>query len=96
MSEHHHHYYPAPPAKSPTAAVFLELLPGFLIQTFGIGHMYSGRILLGLVVMFGYWIVQGINVLLCLVLIGYVTFPLTWIAMLIVSPLLAARACTPR
>jgi len=93
---HHHYYYPAVPQRSATAAVFLELLPGFLIHTFGIGHMYSGRVLLGLLVMFGYWIALGINILLCFILIGFITLPLTWIAMLIASPLIAAQACAPR
>lgn len=83
---------PAPvPPKDPTAAVLLELLPGFLIQTFGVGHLYAGRVLRGLFIMFGYWILQGINLLLCLVLIGYLTLPATWLLFMILSPIVAAR-----
>ncbi len=67
-------------------AIVAEAVPGFFLQTFGIGHMLSGEILKGLGVMFLYWILQSINAALCLVLIGFITAPLTWLAFMVLSP----------
>jgi TM2 domain-containing membrane protein YozV len=89
----HIHYYQTPP-KSPGTAVLLEVLPGFFFQTFGIGHMYAGNVGAGLLFMFGYWFVQFINILLCFVLIGFVTLPLCWLAAMIASPILAANTAS--
>ena len=50
----------------------------FFFQTFGLGHMVNGEILKGLGIMFLYWILQGINAMLMLVLVGLITAPLTW------------------
>ena len=86
------HHYP----KSGGIAALLEAGPGFFFQTFGIGHMYAGNVGTGLFFMFGYWVVTFINVLLCAVLIGFVTLPLCWVAAMIISPILAARACDGR
>ena len=66
--------------KNPGLAVALELIGGFFLQTFGIGHLYAGNIGLGLGLMFGYWVLMAINIVLCAVLIGFVTWPITWIA----------------
>jgi len=44
------------PAKGTTVAALLELIPGFSLQTFGIGHFYAGSIRLGLLWLFGYWV----------------------------------------
>src|SRR2546421_12948542 len=85
--------YQSPP-KSPGTAVLLEVLPGFFFQTFGIGHMYAGNVGVGLLFMFGYWFIQFINVLLCFVLIGFVTLPLCWLAAIIVSPIVAANTAS--
>ena len=89
----HVHYYQSPP-RSPGTAVLLEVLPGFFFQTFGIGHIYAGNVGVGLLFMFGYWFIQFINVLLCFVLIGFVTLPLCWLAAMILSPILAANTAS--
>ena len=78
--------------KNPGLAVALELLGGFFFQTFGIGHLYAGNIGLGLGLMFGYWILTAINVVLCFVLVGFVTWPLTWLAFMIISAITANNA----
>ena len=51
----HHYYYPQ---KSGGTAALLEVLPG-LFQIFGIGHLYAGNVVTGLLIMFGYWLVEG-------------------------------------
>lgn len=93
------HYAPSPhqpqlllTAKSPSTAVLLEVLPGLFFQTFGIGNMYAGNTGLGLGLMFGYWCLAGINFALCFVFIGFVTWPLCWIGMMILAPILASNA----
>jgi hypothetical protein len=83
------HYHQGPP-KSAGAAVALELVPGFFFQTFGIGNIYAGNVGLGLAFLFGYWFVLFINILLCFILIGFITLPICWIAMMIIAPLSAA------
>jgi len=67
-------------------AVGLEVVPGFLLQTFGIGHIYTGRVGAGLAIMISYWVLQIINAWLCTFLIGFVTAPLTWLAYTVLSP----------
>jgi hypothetical protein len=67
-------------------AVGLEVGPGVLLQTFGIGHMYSGRTSTGLAIMFAYWVLQAINAMLMPFMIGFVTAPLTFLAFLIACP----------
>jgi TM2 domain-containing membrane protein YozV len=67
-------------------AVALEVGPGLLLQTFGIGNLYAGKVGTGLAIMFSYWFLQAVNVLLMSVLIGYVTMPLTWLAYMVLSP----------
>ncbi|MGE8225707.1 hypothetical protein [Stenotrophomonas pigmentata] len=88
-----HHYYH--PQKSGGIAALLEVLPGFF-QVFGIGHLYAGNVVTGLIIMFGYWAVAFVNFLLCFVFIGFITWPLCWIATMIISPLTAANACKSR
>jgi TM2 domain-containing membrane protein YozV len=78
--------------KNPGLAVALELLGGTFLQTFGIGHLYAGNVGVGLGLMFGYWALTAINVFLCFVLIGFVTWPLTWIAFMILSAITANTA----
>ena len=78
--------------KDPTVAFLLEFVPGILAQWFGWGHIYSGNILTGLVVMMSYWVLQGLNILLMYLAIGFVTAPLTWILFLSFSPLSARKA----
>lgn len=88
-----HHYYH--PQKSGGVAALLEVLPGFF-QVFGIGHMYAGNVATGLIIMFGYWIVAFVNFFLLFLFIGWITWPLCWIATMIISPLTAANACKSR
>ena len=73
-----------------TAAVLLELLPGLFLHTFGVGHIYQGRLGLGLFIMFSYWTLQAINAFLAIFLIGLVTAPLTWLFYLVAAPMNAA------
>lgn len=42
--------------------------------------------------MFGYWLLCGVNFLLTLILVGYVTWPLTWFAFAIFSTIAASNA----
>jgi len=90
------HAYPANVAgKSGGVAAVLEVVPG-LFQVFGIGHLYAGNVATGLIVMFGYWMLMSVNILLCFVFIGFITWPLCWVAAMIISPLVAADACKSR
>jgi hypothetical protein len=47
---------------------------------------------MGVALMLSFWALFWINVGLIFLFVGWVTMPLTWIAFLIVGPLLAARA----
>ena len=78
--------------KNPGLAVALELLGGFFLQTFGVGHLYAGNIGLGLGLMFGYWVLTAINVVLCFVIVGFITWPLTWLAFMVISAITANNA----
>ncbi|MDT5270094.1 MAG: hypothetical protein QOH49_2280 [Acidobacteriota bacterium] len=89
--QHVVHHHQSPP-KATAVAVLLEVLPGFFLQTFGIGQIYAGNVGTGLLFMFGYWFVQFINLLLCFVLIGIITGPLCFILAAVISPILACKA----
>jgi TM2 domain-containing membrane protein YozV len=67
-------------------AVGLEVGPGLLLQTFGIGHLYAGKVGTGLAIMFAYWFLLAVNAFLTTFLIGFVTGPLTWLAFMVLSP----------
>lgn len=67
-------------------AVGLEVGPGAILQTFGVGHMYAGRYSTGLAIMVSYWVLQAINAMLMTVFIGFITAPLTWLAFMILAP----------
>ena len=69
--------------KSTTLAVFLELVPGFFFQTFGIGTLYAGNVGLGIAFLIGYWVLLGVNIVLCFLFIGFITLPLCWLGMMI-------------
>lgn len=84
-------HVPVEPRKDVGLALILELVPGMWLQTFGIGNLYAGNIGWGLALMVGYWIAAAVNALLCLVLIGFITWPLTWCAFAVVSCWLAAQ-----
>lgn len=73
-------------ARNNLVAVGLEVVPGTLIQTFGIGHLYAGRVGAGLGIMLTYWVLQAINAALTTVWIGFVTGPLTWLAFMVFAP----------
>lgn len=73
--------------KNAGLAVMMELLGGFFFQTFGIGHIYAGRVGIGIAWMLGYWVVTAINFMLCFILVGFITWPLCWIAAMIISPI---------
>ena len=66
--------------------VLLELIPGWF-QVFGIGHLYQGRLGMGLFIMFSYWGLQFVNMLLSFVLIGFITGPLTWLFYMVTAPM---------
>lgn len=76
---------PTTVTKSPGWAVALELCAG-LIGFFGVGHAYNGKLGLGIALMVSYWILQGINVLLCFIMIGFLTLPLTLLLFAALSP----------
>ena len=71
---------------SNTVAVGLEIAPGLIFQTFGLGHMYAGRWSTGLAIMVTYWVLQAINAALTMVWIGLITGPLTWLAFMVFAP----------
>jgi len=73
-----------------TVPVLLELFFGFFLQTFGIGHIAQGRVGMGLFIMLSYWALQFVNALLCMVLVGVVTMPLTWLLYMVAAPMNAA------
>jgi hypothetical protein len=75
--------------EDPTVPVILELGGGFFFQTFGVGHIAQGRVATGLTIMFSYWALQFVNALLCIVLIGVITAPLTWLAYMVAAPISA-------
>ena len=85
-----HHYYH--PQKSGGVAALLEVLPGLFLQTFGIGHMYAGNVGTGLIIMFGYWALTFVNLILCFIVIGFITWPICWIATAILSTIIASNS----
>ena len=87
----HGGYRPAPVHKDPSTAALLEALPGFFAHIFGCGHLYNGNIGLGLGLMFGYWLIQLINVVLAFFIVGFFTFFLTWILFMVFSAIKASK-----
>lgn len=67
-------------------AIGLEVGPGVFFQTFGIGHLYAGRMSTGIGIMLSYWVLQAINVALMSVWVGFITWPLTFLAFLVMAP----------
>ena len=67
-------------------AVGLEVAPGTLFQTFGIGHLYAGKVVTGLALMIGYWVAQAINVALTGFFgLGFITGILTYLGFMVFS-----------
>lgn len=85
----HHNYYNT---KSTGLAVVLEVIPGICFFTFGIGNLYAGNIATGLILMFTYWALSVVNFFLIFVLIGLVTWPITFVCYLIFAIVSAQRA----
>ena len=85
----YHHYQPL---KSPGIAILLEILPGIFLQTFGIGNLYSGNIVTGLVLMFTYWASLIVNFILVFFLIGLATLPITFMIYLVFAIITAKRS----
>ena len=83
---------PIIPPKNNGLAIVLELLGGSCFQTFGIGHLYAGNVGMGLGLMFGYWALAAINFALCFVVVGFVTWPITWVAFMVISAITANNA----
>ena len=79
------------PRKDPGVAALLEVLPAFF-QIFGMGHIYAGNTLTGLLLMLAWWAVCAVNFVLLFLIVGYITWPLCWIAAVIVSSLWASRS----
>lgn len=71
--------------KDPNTALLLELLPGLVMGTYGIGHLYLGRVGRGLLLMFGYWFVAFVNLILASFVIGLCTLPLCHLGMAALS-----------
>ena len=67
-------------------AVGLEVAPGTIFQTFGLGHLYAGKVGTGLAILVSYWVLQAINTMLMSVWIGFITAPLTWLAYMVLAP----------
>ncbi|MCY1144325.1 hypothetical protein OWR29_40560 [Actinoplanes sp. Pm04-4] len=78
------------PQRSAGTAVALEIVLG-IFGIFGVGNLYAGRVGLGIALMVSFWALFWINFMLTFVFIGVVTYPLTWIAFLIIGPVTAAR-----
>ena len=67
--------------------VLLEVIPGWM-HVFGIGHIFQGRLGMGLFIMFSYWGLQVINAFLTLFFgLGFVTGFLTWLFYIISAPM---------
>lgn len=79
------------PQRSGSTAALLEVLFGFFFNTFGLGHIYAGDVGKGLLIMFAFWGLQVVNVLLCFVLIGFITLPVTWIVFMVWSTMAASK-----
>ncbi len=84
----YNYYHP----KTPGVAIILEVLPGIFLQTFGIGNLYAGNIVTGLVLMLTYWATLVVNIVLTVFLIGLVTWPLTFLTFLIIGIITANNA----
>ena len=67
--------------------VLLELVPGWF-QLFGLGHLYQGRVGMGLFIMFSYWGLQVVNSFLTLFFgLGFLTGFATWLFYMITAPM---------
>lgn len=76
-------------------AAVLEMLPG-VFHVFGMGHVYAGSLGWGQVIFFAYLFLQAFNLLLCFLLVGFFTFPVTWLLFLGLSPWFAKQRAARR
>ena len=67
-------------------AILLDVLPGLFFQTFGIGHIYAGRVKTGLAILVSYWVLLAVNAALMPFGIGFITGGLTLLAYLVLVP----------
>ncbi|MBL7253051.1 hypothetical protein [Paractinoplanes lichenicola] len=81
---------PARPQRSSGTAVALEIVLG-IFGIFGVGNLYAGRIGTGIALMVSFWVLFWINFMLTFIVIGWFTYPVTWIVFLVVGPISAAR-----
>ena len=81
----------APRQADPAVAVLLELLPGLIVYTFGIGHIYAGRVGLGIALMIGGWLILLVNLGLIFLLVGICTFPIAFILLAVFRSISAYR-----
>ncbi|MDT4994068.1 MAG: hypothetical protein QOH97_3960 [Actinoplanes sp.] len=82
---------PAPGRRYVLLAVLLALLPG-VVFLFGGGHFYAGRWRAGIAYFVGYWMVM----VPLLVYAPSGSYALAWLAMLVWTPISAARAVHQR
>ena len=92
QQQHPHGYAQPRHRPEPGIAALLEVLGGMFAQTFGIGHIYAGNVTAGLLFMFGYWFLCVVNFVLIFFLVGFLTYPLCWILMMVISPITAANS----
>lgn len=86
----------APRPVDPAVAALLELLPGLIVYTFGIGHIYAGRLALGLTIMVGGWLILFVNFGLIFLLVGFCTFPIAFILLAVFCTISAYRSAQGR
>lgn len=68
-------------------AVALEVAPGTFFGTFGIGHLYAGKVSTGAALMISYWILQAVNFALTGFFgLGVLTGALTWLGFVVFAP----------
>lgn len=71
-------YLPAPHrAKEPSTGLLLELLG--LVGFAGIGWLWAGRTGIGLLMLFGFWVFLGIEIMLLFVLVGFCMVPFNFV-----------------
>jgi len=82
--------------KSARIAVALEVVPGLLLQTFGLGHLYAGNWELCVFFVVGYWVILAANLALVPAPFVYATLPLCWVGIARGSGYLASESCRTR
>lgn len=69
------------------APVLLEVIPGWL-HIFGLGHLYQGRVGMGIFIFVSYWALQMVNAFLIPFFgLGFVTGFLTWLFYMVAAPM---------